>query len=90
MEQSEVDRSNAYSVCPRCHMKFSNDDEHIKIDFGYNRLDIRCKTCVKCRTCNRGKANYRNDLKQQIETYGSYDPNRNKKQCGKIQKRKSC
>ena len=35
--------------CSRCKCKYINDDIHIKIDFGYNRLNERLKTCVKCR-----------------------------------------
>ena len=27
-----------YINCSRCHMNFINDEEHIKNDFGYNRL----------------------------------------------------
>ena len=44
-----------YINCSRCHMKFINDDEHIKYDFGYNRLNIRYKQCVRCRISNREK-----------------------------------
>ena len=40
---------NKYIKCSRCHMKFINDDEHIKNDFGYNRLNERYKNCIKCR-----------------------------------------
>ena len=47
---------NKYIKCSRCHMKFINDDEHIKTDFGYNRLNERYKQCVKCRS---QKAEYR-------------------------------
>ena len=47
-----------YINCSRCHMKFINDDEHIKTDFGYNRLNIRYKQCVRCRTKN---TEYRNN-----------------------------
>ena len=44
---------NKYIKCSRCHMKFINDDEHIKTDFGYNRLNVRYKQCVRCRTSRR-------------------------------------
>ena len=71
---------NKYIKCSRCHMKFINDDEHIKNDFGYNRLNERYKQCVRCRTSSREqKAEYRADMKKQYETYGNYDPNRNNK-----------
>ena len=39
-----------YIKCSKCKCKYINDDEHIKKDFGYNRLNERYKTCVKCRT----------------------------------------
>ena len=38
-----------YLYCSGCSVKFINDDEHIKIDFGYNRLNDRFKSCVTCR-----------------------------------------
>ena len=46
-EQSGEDK---YIKCSKCKCKYINDDEHIKADFGYNRLNQRYKTCVKCRT----------------------------------------
>ena len=49
---------NKYIKCSRCHMKFINDDEHIKNDFGYNRLNERYKQCVRCRT---KRTEYRNN-----------------------------
>ncbi len=45
-----------YIKCSKCKCKYINDDEHIKKDFGYNRMNERYKTCVKCRTKTR-KAN---------------------------------
>ena len=45
-EQSEESK---YIKCSTCKCKYINDDEHIKIDFGYNRLKERFKCCVKCR-----------------------------------------
>ena len=53
MEQSEAEINNKYIICSKCHMKYINDDEHIKHDFGYNRLNERYKNCMKCRTYNR-------------------------------------
>ena len=48
-------------------MKFINDDEHIKNDFGYNRLNERYKQCVRCRThCNEKRKAYRAQQKQVI------------------------
>ena len=52
---SNIDNTE-YIKCSRCHMKFINDDEHIKTDFGYNRLNIRYKQCVRCRTTSREHA----------------------------------
>ena len=34
--------------CSMCKCKYINDDEHVKVDFGYNRLNERFNTCVKC------------------------------------------
>ena len=48
-------------------MKFINDDEHIKNDFGYNRLNERYKQCARCRTSSREqKAEYRADMKNNM------------------------
>ena len=49
-EQGEADK---YTKCSKCRCKYINDDEHIKKEFGYNRLEERFKTCVKCRTYSR-------------------------------------
>ena len=38
-----------YIMCSQCKCKYLNDDEHIKTDFGYTRLNKRFKTCYKCR-----------------------------------------
>jgi hypothetical protein len=51
-EQGEVDK---YVKCSKCRCKYINDDDHIKNDFGYNRLNERYKTCVTCRV--RGRKN---------------------------------
>ena len=60
-----------YIKCVRCNMKFINDDSHIQIDFGYNRLNERYKQCVKCR-CN--KAEYRAKMKDEIARTGRCIP----------------
>ena len=52
MEQTEAEGNNNYISCSKCKTKFANDDEHIKNDFGYNRLNIRYTNCVKCRKYN--------------------------------------
>ena len=56
MEHSEADSNDEYVDCSRCRMRFINEGEHIKTDFGYDRLNIRYKTCVRCRTCNSEKS----------------------------------
>jgi hypothetical protein len=35
--------------CSKCKCKYINDEEHVKTDFGYNRLGRQYKSCVKCR-----------------------------------------
>jgi hypothetical protein len=42
-----------YIKCSKCKCKYINDDEHIKSDFGFNRLNKIFKTCVKCRSKNK-------------------------------------
>ena len=39
-----------YIMCSKCRCLYINDDEHIKNDFGFNRLEERYKTCITCRT----------------------------------------
>ena len=40
---------NKYIKCSACKCKYLNDNETIKKEFGYTRLNVRLKTCVKCR-----------------------------------------
>ena len=47
---AEQSGSDKYIKCSRCKCKYINDDDSIKTDFGFNRLNVRFKTCVKCRT----------------------------------------
>ena len=47
---AEQDKSDKYIKCSKCRCKYINDEEHIKADLGYTRLQERYKTCVKCRT----------------------------------------
>ena len=51
-------------------MKSINDDEHIKTDFGYIRLDIRYKQCVRCRT--KGTEHENNNIEHAREMYKIY------------------
>ena len=48
-KMTEKGENDNYIKCSRCTCKYINDDEHIKKDFGYNRLNERFKTCSKCR-----------------------------------------
>jgi hypothetical protein len=45
--------NNEYIICKSCRHKYVNTEEDIKKDFGYNKLDVRFKTCSKCRVVNR-------------------------------------
>ena len=47
---TEQQGSDKYIKCSACKCKYINDDENIEKDFGYNRLKIKYKTCIKCRT----------------------------------------
>ena len=58
--QSEQDK---YIKRKGCTCKYMNDEEHIKQDFGYNRLGEQLKSCVKCRDKNK---KYKEKVKQQI------------------------
>ena len=52
MNKIKPDQTNMteYISCSKCHMKFINDDEHSKREFGHNTLSTRYKQCVKCIT----------------------------------------
>ena len=56
-----------YIKCSNCKCKYHNNEEYIKIDFGFNRLGERYKCCVKCK--EKAKAHntiYREISKQEI------------------------
>ena len=55
---TEQGMDNKYIKCSRCVRKIINDDDHIKNDFGYNRLEERFKTCVQCRDKKRNMDSY--------------------------------
>ena len=59
---TEQGMDNKYIKCSRCVRKFINDDDHIKNDFGYNRLEERFKTCVQCREQHRGQISYNSKM----------------------------
>ena len=68
MDQSkpEPESNNRYIVCSKCKMIFFNDDEHISIGFGYDRLNISYKQCVQCRTYQAEyRAKYRDEFREQ-------------------------
>ena len=46
---AEVCGEGKYIKCSKCKCKYINDEEHIRNDFGYNRLNVRYKCCMKCR-----------------------------------------
>ena len=53
---TEHQGSDKYIKCSMCKCKYINTDDNIKKDFGYNRLNEKFKTCVKCRakrTCDK-------------------------------------
>ena len=52
-------------ICSRCKSKFINDDEHIKANFGYNKLGGRYKTCVSCRLKKNNSVDTKKDDKQE-------------------------
>ena len=76
---TEQDSKELHIKCSRCKMKYLNNDEHIRKDFGYNRLNERYKTCVTCRDkrhaylkTEAGEASiqlYRNNHRDDINKY---------------------
>ena len=52
---TEENRDDKYIKCARCKCKFLNGEDNITKDFGYNRLNERFKTCVKCRASMKEK-----------------------------------
>ena len=58
-EQSMGDK---YIKCSRCVRNFINDNEHLKNEFGYNRLEERFKTCVQCRGNKRNYISYNSKM----------------------------
>ena len=59
---TEQGKDDKYIKCSRCVRKFINDNDHIKNDFGYNRLEERFKTCVQCRDKKRGQISYNSKM----------------------------
>ena len=46
---TELNETDKYIKCSKCRCKYTNSDDSIKKDFGYNRLNERYKTCVTCK-----------------------------------------
>ena len=64
---AEQGDESKYIKCSKCRRKYINDDAHIKIDFGYNRLEERFNTCVKCRERGREhNKSYRETHREEI------------------------
>ena len=65
----ELSGQDKFIKCSKCKCKYINDDQHLQIDFGFNRLNVRYKCCVKRRerantyykdnACNIGEYNRR-------------------------------
>jgi hypothetical protein len=62
---TEANEDNKYIKCTNCKCKYINDDENIKKDFGFNRLNEKFKTCVKCR--GSSQRSRENKLKEEVE-----------------------
>ena len=63
---AEQTREEQYIKCSRCQMKYINNDDHIKKEFGYNRLNERYKTCIACR---ENRKQYRKSKAEELKTY---------------------
>lgn len=67
---AEQDEADKYIKCSKCRCKYINDDYHIDIDFGYNKLNERFKTCVKCRERHKiHMATHRENHQDEIKEY---------------------
>ena len=70
-------KQKQYITCSKCKCKYINDEEHIKNDFGYTRLEERYKTCVKCRDMVKkhykdNQENIKNSIKTIKNIYYKY------------------
>ena len=83
-EQNDTEK---YIKCLRCKCKYLNDDEHIKTDFGHNRLNERFKTCNKCRDkCKVYHQDNAEHLNQQAHKYWIDNKDEIKKKRQQLQK----
>ncbi len=48
-EENKETPTDKYIKCSKCNCKYNNDEDSIKTNFGYTRLNERYKTCCKCR-----------------------------------------
>ena len=67
---TEEGKNDTYIFCSGCACKYINDGEHISNDFGYTRLEMRYKTCVRCRV--RSKINNKTFLEKHPEKNKEY------------------
>ena len=82
-----------YIKCSMCKCKYINDEEHIQVDFGYNRLNVRYKCCVKCKNKWRENASELSDKQRKYYIpceicnikYSKYTMKRHVEVCMKIQ-----
>ena len=68
---TEEDKNDKYIICSKCRSKYINDEEHVYNDFGYTRLEMRYKTCVRCRA--RSKINSKTYHEKHHETTKYYE-----------------
>ena len=68
-EENKETLKDKYIKCSNCNCKYNNDEESIKTNFGYTRLNERFKTCCKCRN---KKKQYLNDNPEQRENHRQY------------------
>ena len=52
---TEEYKNDKYIICSGCACKYINDEEHISNNSGYTRLEMRYKTCVRCRVRSKIK-----------------------------------
>ena len=72
---AEFSGEGKYIKCSKCKCKYINDEEHIKQDFGYHRLNVRYKCCMKCRgvklviVSDESRRAMWEEMQQKIKTY---------------------
>jgi len=88
---TELNETDKYIKCSKCRCKYINSDDSIKKDFGYNRLNERFKTCVKCRSKSREysklyQETHKEEIAERKQDYMKQYYQENKayyKECGK-------